>query len=278
MFEQRLSINYPSLKHLIISHLTIASLLAPLKKQTAEPPMMEEFPNLSFNIAVALCGDIGTTDKDPLRQFLRNPEPVKTDDHTETVLINAVKDMVQNRKSGGFSINQISSPHGDSFLRVDASIWIGTPNAPMGWEVPSIKQGWHKDQRLGTLKYVGHPAVRHDCPLTPPADDDHKGNVKGEGSRSHHMRKRQHQEEMSDIKAEHSQRRKRQRIWNPEQEPALGMLADLDTEEHLMAHSLKGEPSHGCQDDLPSSALSNMVQPGDNNDISQFFDMGLESA
>ena len=136
---------------------------------------MGDFSNLSFNIAVALCGDMGGPDKDLLHQFLRSEQPVSTDDHTETVLINAVKNMVQNSKSGGFSIDQISSPHGSSFLRVDASIWIGTPQAPMGWEVPSIKQGWHKHQRLGTLKYVGHPAIRHDFPLTPPSEDNHKG-------------------------------------------------------------------------------------------------------
>ena len=57
------------------------------------------------------------------------------------------------------------------------------------------------------------------------------------------------------------------------------MLADIGAEEHLIPHSLKGEPLDEGQDDLPSSALLNMAQPRDDDtDISQFFDMGLESA
>ncbi|RYP31084.1 hypothetical protein DL767_005928 [Monosporascus sp. MG133] len=96
-----------------------------------------------FNIAVCLRGDV-RDEKDQPHQFLPSTVRVVTDDHTETVLVNAAKDTLQDPATPGFAFNRISSPEG-SFLRVDASVWIGTPDAPMGWDVSSIRQGWHPD-------------------------------------------------------------------------------------------------------------------------------------
>lgn len=84
---------------------------------------------LSFNIAARLIGDM--RQDDALDQFLHSLERVKTDDCTESILVNAVKDMLHDPKPPGFAFNRISSPEG-SFVRVDATIWIGMPEAPMG--------------------------------------------------------------------------------------------------------------------------------------------------
>ncbi|RYP89699.1 hypothetical protein DL770_004187 [Monosporascus sp. CRB-9-2] len=89
---------------------------------------------------------------------------VATDDHTETVLVNAVEDILQDPATPDFASNRMSAPE-ESFLRVDASVWIGTPGGPMGWDVGSTRQGLYPDQRWGTPKHVGYPAISSDSPL-----------------------------------------------------------------------------------------------------------------
>lgn len=96
---------------------------------TSNPQALVSDPTpLAFNIAARLSGDM--RENDELDKFLHSLERVKTDDYTESILVNAVKDVLHDPKPEGFAFNRISSPEG-SFVRVDATIWIGMPKAPM---------------------------------------------------------------------------------------------------------------------------------------------------
>ncbi len=174
-----------------------------------------------LNIAVCVRGDM-RDENDPLYQYLRRGGPVKTDDHTETTLVNAVREMLQDPDPPGFAFNRLTSPQ-CSYLRVDASIWIGMPGAPMGWDadLAGIRQGWHPNKRLGTLKYVGHPAIDPDNPLTPTAaattfsthDDERRrghGDQPGHGEQpqQHPRRKRQRKQKTDDAESPPSKRRR----------------------------------------------------------------------
>lgn len=133
----------------------------------APPPPPPPPGKPSVNIAVCLRGD-AREHGDALHAFLQDPKRVATDDHTETVLLNAVKDVLQDPGTPGFAFNRVASPRG-SFLRLDASIWIGMPGAPLNWDAGRFREGWHPNERWGTLKHVGHPAVDPDSGLTPVA-------------------------------------------------------------------------------------------------------------
>ncbi|KAI1344496.1 hypothetical protein F5Y15DRAFT_411329 [Xylariaceae sp. FL0016] len=118
---------------------------------------------VKFNIALSLRGDFNQGKS--LHRFIAGP-PVKTPDHTETTLVNAVKDVLLNPGSNtSFSFNpkddSSASPESE-YLRVDASIWIGTDGAPGGWHIPGLKDGWNPES-AGSARHLGHPAVCRSC-------------------------------------------------------------------------------------------------------------------
>ena len=226
---------------------------------------------LSFNIAVTIDGDMQIDDH--LAEFLRDTEPVNTNDHTQTVLVNAVKDMLQNPdEPPTLLMNQISSLNGESFLRVDASIWIGVPGAPGNWEVPSVKEGWHQNGRRAILKHVGHPVANEVNPLTSPSKHSFDEEVReGEMQQQHQQqqqqtkRKRQRRVMGSDGGNGTSYQPKRQKVSAPDQERAWELpvisreQVNKSTEEDFLTTPLKSEgPGYDCNV-VPSSVLDDDI-------------------
>ena len=220
---------------------------------------------LSFNIAVAMHGDMQAGDH--LREFLRDPEPVETDDYTQTELVNAVKKILQDpNERPAFHMNQNSSLKGKSFLRVDASIWIGVPGAPMNWDAPEIPQGWQEGARLGLLRLVKHAAVDTINPLTPPSKRDFEEEVREGGQQQQQLKKKRQRRVMGSNRGnEASHQTKRQKISALDQDRARELPAESQqqvnksTEEDFLTTPLKSEgPGYDCNV-VPSSVLDDDI-------------------
>ncbi|KAJ1325780.1 hypothetical protein MN608_08976 [Microdochium nivale] len=93
---------------------------------------------LAHNIAIRVTGNQCCGD-DPVRAFLRDDNAVQTPDHTETVVLNGVKDLlgeVELSMTRGNNVPETprvqldSNSHLPPYRRVDISVWIGVTDDP----------------------------------------------------------------------------------------------------------------------------------------------------